>query len=466
MNPHATLRLLFGFDAPVDRRAYLVAGTTLMALKYGVDALVVWLRNGELWHPLRYLSPFFSVRQNALESPFDTTTLALMAIWTLPFLWIGASMSVRRAMHAGLSPAVGLLFLVPLVNWFTIAVLAFLPGRPPMAQAVPVHAPEGPAARYESQGDSITLAAFKGVAVGVGLAVGTTAVSTLLLGSYGGALFIGTPFVIGFFASWFLNRFVDRGMGPTMGVMALALVVAGGALMLFALEGLFCLLMAFPIALVLGAVGALVGRPVAGAGHQRGHHAGVLLALIPFVLAAEQLDPTPPVREVATGIIVNAPPEVVWPNVVGFADLPNDNLPWYFAMGIAYPQRAVIEGQGVGAVRYCEFSTGPFVEPITVWDEPHRLAFDVVDQPPCMHEWSPWNRVNAPHVEGYIVSHRGEFRLTALPDGRTRLEGSTWYHLDMAPQFYWTIWSDWLLHSIHYRVLHHVRDLSEAAVAR
>jgi hypothetical protein len=153
----------------------------------------------------------------------------------------------------------------------------------------------------------------------------------------------------------------------------------------------------------------------------------------------------------------------VWPNVIGFSDLPEEGVPWYFAMGIAYPQRAVIEGRGVGAVRYCEFSTGPFVEPITVWDEPNHLAFDVQSQPPSMHEWSPWEHVNAPHVDGYIVSHRGEFRLVALDGGtRTRLEGTTWYHLDMFPQAYWTLYSDELLHSIHRRVLHHIRDLSEA----
>lgn len=56
---------------------------------------------------------------------------------------------------------------------------------------------------------------------------------------------------------------------------------------------------------------------------------------------------------------------------------------------------------------------------------------------------------------------RGEFRLVALPDGRTRLEGSTWYTLDMAPQAYWTLWSDALIHRVHARVLEHVRDLAE-----
>jgi hypothetical protein len=36
-------------------------------------------------------------------------------------------------------------------------------------------------------------------------------------------------------------------------------------------------------------------------------------------------------------------------------------------------------------VRYCVFSTGPFVEPITVWEPGRRLGFDVAQQPPPMH---------------------------------------------------------------------------------
>jgi len=38
-----------------------------------------------------------------------------------------------------------------------------------------------------------------------------------------------------------------------------------------------------------------------------------------------------------------------------------------FRLGFASPQYARIEGTGVGAIRYCVFSTGPFVEPITAW---------------------------------------------------------------------------------------------------
>jgi hypothetical protein len=82
-----------------------------------------------------------------------------------------------------------------------------------------------------------------------------------------------------------------------------------------------------------------------------------------------------------------------------------------------------------------------------------------------MKELSPYRHVNAPHLEGYMVSRRGEFRLTALPGGRTRLEGSTWYTLAIYPEGYWVIGSELLLHAIHSRVLQHVKRLAEGEVA-
>ena len=49
-----------------------------------------------------------------------------------------------------------------------------------------------------------------------------------------------------------------------------------------------------------------------------------------------------------------------------------------------------------------------------------------------------------------------------LGDGRTRLEGSTWYTIDLAPSGYWAVISDRVIHGIHERVLEHIQRLSEA----
>jgi hypothetical protein len=134
-----------------------------------------------------------------------------------------------------------------------------------------------------------------------------------------------------------------------------------------------------------------------------------------------------------------------------------------FKTGIAYPLRARIVGEGVGAVRYCEFTTGPFIEPIEIWDAPNRLRFSVVSNPEPMKETSPWGDIHPPHLNGFMESRQGEFRLVRLPNGGTRLEGTTWYRHGLGPDWYWTLWSDYIIHTIHTRVLLHIKDLSENA---
>jgi len=163
---------------------------------------------------------------------------------------------------------------------------------------------------------------------------------------------------------------------------------------------------------------------------------------------------------VLTVVEITAPPEVVWRHVVTFPDLRRPTE-WLFRAGVAAPTRARIEGTGVGAVRYCDFTTGTFVEPITAWEDHRLLAFDITSQAPPMQELSPYREVNPPHLDGYFRATHGEFRLIPLPDGRTRLEGRTTFVVDMFPQAYWTLPARGIVAAIHGRVLAHIKRLAE-----
>lgn len=184
--------------------------------------------------------------------------------------------------------------------------------------------------------------------------------------------------------------------------------------------------------------------------------------LLPLTLGTLGFDVTakPHVFEVRSSIEITASPERVWENVVSFSELPPPDE-WYFNAGIAYPMRARIDGVGPGAVRYCEFSTGPFIEPIQVWDAPRLLRFSVAENPPPLNEWSPYSKIMPRHLHGYLVSKQGQFLLTLLPNGDTLLEGTTWYQHGLWPEAYWTMWSQAIIHRIHMRVLRHIKDLSE-----
>jgi hypothetical protein len=222
--------------------------------------------------------------------------------------------------------------------------------------------------------------------------------------------------------------------------------------------------MAAPLAMIVAFAGTFLGYVVQKLHRERACSTllGLLLAL-PFLIGAEEATrPEPPLQAIRTSVEIDAPPDRVWRHVVSFTEIPPPQE-LIFRTGLSYPLRAEIVGRGAGAVRHCVFTTGPFVEPITTWDEPRHLAFGVTSQPAPMEEWSPWPGVHPPHLDGCFVSRRGQFLLEPLPGGRTRLEGTTWYTHDLFPTLYWGLWSDAIIHRIHGRVLRHVKRLAEEA---
>jgi hypothetical protein len=323
---------------------------------------------------------------------------------------------------------------------------------PPLSkQAWPV-APPPP------QVDERLSSALLGVAASLGITLVTVGIGIYLKRAYSTGLFLGVPFTIGYISSYIYNRRFPRSVGSSIIIALASVTIAGGALVVFALEGLVCTAMALPIALALAWPGALVGRVVARHSVEPG--AGVGMALLAPLLVAVEPRPAPPAREVLTVVEIAAPPEVVWRHVVTFPDLPPPTE-LLFRVGVAAPTRARIVGTGVGATRYCDFTTGSFIEPITAWEENRLLAFDITEQAPPMTEWSPYRQVNPPHLDGYFRATHGEFRLTPLPGGRTRLEGRTVYVVDMFPQPYWTLPAGRIVAAIHGRVLRHIAALAE-----
>jgi len=419
-----------------------------MALKYALDAGLIWWFTGRWWTPLDYMSPLWSTRQHVLQGAPAWLAPVLVVI-TLPFLWIGVTLTLRRAVNAGLSAWTCLLFFVPGVNYLLMLALCFWP---------PVTKQVWRVANPPPQVDERLTSALLGVAASIGITLVTVGIGIYLKRAYSTGLFLGVPFTIGYISSYIYNRRFPRSAGESIIVAVASVTIAGGALVVFALEGVVCTVMALPIALALAWPGAVAGRIVARRLVEPGAGAG--LALLAPLLVAVEPRAAPPAHEVLTVVEIAAPPEVVWRHVVTFPELPPPTE-LLFRVGVAAPTRARIDGTGVGAIRYCDFTTGSFVEPITAWQENRLLAFDITAQAPPMTEWSPYRKVNPPHLGGYFAATHGEFRLTPLPGGRTRLEGRTEYVVDMFPQAYWTLPAGRIVAAIHGRVLRHIATLAE-----
>ncbi|HZZ42158.1 MAG TPA: SRPBCC family protein [Tepidisphaeraceae bacterium] len=459
---------------PLSRTRFLLAGVSLFIIKFFLDHQVARHGFGRSWSPIDYLIPTQSFTLFSLPAS-DQTFFATMTLVALPFALIGLVLTLRRLRDAGLSPFLVLLFFVPVANllfFLTLSLLPTAPLTPPHPSAVIPHS--SPPLSYATDNPSphqiLLSRLFSGSLLTSSLIPVPFALLFLyagsdLLGNYGWGLFIGLPFVTGLAAAILHGYRSPRTLVQCLTAASLSQAFIFLAFLFTGLEGAVCILMATPLLFPLALLGAALGyaiqqRPLRPIGLSN-----VLFALplaLPFLLGAESAFPLyAPTYQVTTSLEIDAPPEAVWPHVVTFPPLPTPTE-WPFRLGIAYPKTATIIGAGPGAIRYCTFSTGSFVEPITTWNAPHLLAFDVTRNPSPLTEWSPYSSIHPPHLDNFLTARHGQFQLTPLPNGHTLLQGTTWYQHHLWPAAYWRLWSDPLIHHIHQQVLSHIKRTTEA----
>ena len=442
---------LWRWNGTIGGGEYFCWGMALFAVKYNLDRLLSWAFSGQAWTLFDAEQARLYLWQSLPSRADGPYFLALLAV-SLPFLWAGVVLTLRRLRAVGWRPWWVALFFVPVLKLVFFALLCLMPSR---NEAVVLSQHRLGRARFgalipRSAWGSALVALF----VSLGAAVSSVWLSTVVLRDYGWALFVGLPFLTPLLAVLLYSFHERRTLGACLALANGTIALAGLGLLFLAMEGIACIVMAAPLAFAVGTAGGAVGYVIQKTlwwPDDSTRLFCVVLLAAPGGMALEHALPPPlPLLEVKSSVVVDAPPEIVWRHVVAFSKLPPPRE-WIFRLGVAYPVRAEIHGQGVDAVRHCHFSTGPFVEPIETWDEPRLLKFSVIQNPEPMQEWTPYRHVHPAHLDGYLESKAGQFRLEPLEGGRTRLEGTTWYHHHMWPAGYWQAWSDFIIHKIHLR---------------
>lgn len=436
-----------------SRAQYTVLISMLTVFKMSVDRYISgpdW--QGEWFHLL--VPGLLPSLRSGLEG--NGWTLSLVAGCIATFF---ALILVRgRLLNAGISLFTLPLLAIPYLNMMLVFLLMFPPSKEEWSE-------DGsgrgvlqrllPATPYESTILAVAVSVLFGILV------------VLILGSLGGhygwTLFMGTPFLSNWLAVAVVIRNKKLKWLDIILMVALNCLFLGALLVLFAIEGLICVLMYVPLAGLLGLAGgftafALKSMFVGGVSLRRS--TVPFFVFMPLSLGLEQ-GIQPPLQHVTSSIEIQAEPDDIWPYLLAFPTIPNPEV-WMFRYGVAYPTKAWTNGDGAGAIRYCEFNHGTFVEPIEIWEPPYRLQFSVTEQPVPMKELSPYRNVHPPHLEGYFESERGQFLLEPLGNGVTRVSGTTWYRHDLHPVGYWSWWTDYTIHQIHYRVLNHLKTVIEA----
>ena len=281
-------------------------------------------------------------------------------------------------------------------------------------------------------------------------------------GYFGLAIFAGLPFATGVSSGVIIRR-----AGGTFGQAIGASMTLIGAVILIlcsmAMEGIICVFMAAPFGAGLAFLGATAGYFLARKRVADGTLQSAAWLSIVALVALEGWNPPAPLEDIASSeVIINAPAARVWAELHDIRDLPKtENL--LFQFGVAHPMGTVTDGQGVGAARLCKLSTGDMPEIITVWKPGQELRFKVLSTPPSMRELGFFGQtIDATHLHSAYASLEGGFKLTTLPDGRTKLVGESHYLLNIAPAAYWNLWTKEIVHMVQLRVLEHVKTRAEA----
>jgi len=436
------------FEGKLGRLPYALASFGVFLSQHLVTLIAFKLMGQRLaldWHflplPLRSFGH--------LSAGWDLMLLCALA-YGLLVTWVLAALAFRRPTDAKLSGWIAAFAIAPIIQIPVILSLCFFPPRPVDHQ---------PSSTGDTSG-RVGRAAAEGVIAGLGLTLSAVALSTLIFGSYGYGVFVLAPFVIGAATAYFANRGRDLGAARTARLVAWATTLGGIALVMTSLEGIICIVLAAPLGIGVALIGGLLGRSIALHSRQSVLQTFSGFGLLPLVFAVESALPPTTSFDVVASIEVSAPTDMVWRSILRMDTI---DVPPSLAsrLGVAYPLRWKMIGEGVGASRLGEFSTGTAIERVTEWVPGRKFSFVVLHDVPAMRELSPYEHVHAPHAIGYFQTSWTSFELLPQEHGRTQVILRTSHKLMLEPVLYWLPLTRWVVRQNNARVLTQIKFQSE-----
>lgn len=120
---------LWRWDGTIERGGYIFWGVLLAAVKFNLDRFVGYYFFGKGW--AIFDSEFLRLYlwQSGITKA-DTTYYATLLLISLPFIWAGTVLTVRRLRSIGMSPWWTLFFFVPLLKLVFFGLMCLIPSRP------------------------------------------------------------------------------------------------------------------------------------------------------------------------------------------------------------------------------------------------------------------------------------------------------------------------------------------------
>ena len=272
------------------------------------------------------------------------------------------------------------------------------------------------------------------------------------------------PMALGFLVIWFgesEKRWVRRVFQPWLAGLAFM-----SAAIVFHLEGFICVILWLPLVWFMSSLGGLLAGVLRDARASDGSKrlCVAVVALLPFVAGPlESLrERETEIRTAHTSIEIAATPAQVWRQIRSVPRITEaEHGPsWSHRLGFPRPTEAVLEGTGVGSVRYARFEGDVlFVEKVTEWEENQRLSFsiaaDTKNIPPTTFDEHV--TIGGPYFD---VLH-GTYWIEALGPDRVVLHLSSDQRLSTGFNFYSQWWTVWLMNDLQSYILRIIKARAE-----
>src|SRR5271166_5597138 len=123
------IRALFGFQGRVNRATYALVGIFGVLIKHNLDRLTAAHMLHVPWGISSYFAPIGMLSGKYPPSALQKNFLLVLGLTSLPFIWLGILMTVRRLRDAGLPIRLVVLFFAPAINLLFFFTLCVLPSR-------------------------------------------------------------------------------------------------------------------------------------------------------------------------------------------------------------------------------------------------------------------------------------------------------------------------------------------------
>jgi hypothetical protein len=227
-------------------------------------------------------------------------------------------------------------------------------------------------------------------------------------------------------------------------------------------EGGICVIMAAPLFYLIGIPSAMLTGAILRGVRTRLLSSVLILAPLLGLPVENQADYPAQTETVVSTADIAAPARTVWRNLVEVRDIKPAELGWTFTqdlVGVPKPMDARLDRHGAGAVRFVTWGGGiHFEERIARWDENRVLAWTFHFGPDAVP------RAIEGHVKldsSYLKVLGGDYTLTPLAGGRTRVTLATHYWMRTPVNGYAAWWGRIFVGDFHRNVLTVIRARAE-----